>query len=319
MTLRSALLILTAAAFSLPARAATVKGYDLRQVLVARAPARSAEGRTGVRAVVAKETEEKKGESGSRAAAGEVADKNSQAGARERDPDPRERMTVLLAGDRGRLEREDGTVVVVRLDRQEMVELDLLLRAYERRSFRELREQWRQLNALLLEDIENTPPAHPARAELVDRLDNGPEKWRDIWRLPPGPGRSRLIAKYNLPDEPPEIEVRRTRETRLVAGLECRVYESLEDGRARDRASLAESVPFDRRYYEFMELSGWIGPELAEGLKRARGLPLETTMRRRDGTVIELRTEAVTERELDTSLFEVPEGFRERRRRSTFR
>ena len=116
-----------------------------------------------------------------------------------------------------------------------------------------------------------------------------------------------------------------------VAGVECRRYESLENGRATDRARIAEDMPFDRRYYEFMELTGWIGPELADGLrkakgvKRGKGVPLETTMHFRTGGSVEIRTKSVTPadepagKELDIKLFEVPEGYTERKSKSTFR
>ncbi len=231
----------------------------------------------------------------------------------------RERMTVHLAGDKARLGREDGTVTIVRLRPGEIVEIDDLLKSYERKSFKRLRRQWAALNALLLEQIEGTPLGHPRRAELIDQLTDGREKWGEIWKLPEGEGRARLIRKYGLPEKPPKIEVRAAKEIGEIAGRDCRLYEALEDGRVTDLAYLALRIPFDRRYYEFMELAGWIGPELAKGLRRARGLPLRTLMRVRGGGEIELRTESVTRGEFKVSLFEIPDGYKERRPKASFR
>lgn len=231
----------------------------------------------------------------------------------------RERMTVFLAGRRARIAHEDGTATIVRLRSEEMLEVDDLLKCYERKTFDGLRRQWRMLNALLLEQIEGAPPGHPRRAELIDQLTDGPAKWQEIWRLPPGGPRERLLAKYRLPERSPRIEVRTARETKEIGGQECRRYASLEDGKVVDWAYLAAGIRLHPGYYEFMELAGWIGPDLAKGLKRARLLPLESVVHMRDGREIELRTISVAPRELDPSLFEIPEGYTERKAKPGFR
>jgi hypothetical protein len=235
-----------------------------------------------------------------------------------RSPDPEQKprvtkMTVYIAGDRARLELENGEITIVRLREGEILEIDDLLGCYDRKHFRKLRKQWRTVNALRLEQIEGTPLGHPRRAELVDMLTDGPEKWREIWRLPKGKARAALISKYRLPDNPPKIEVRRTKEKKKVAEVDCQRWESTEDGEVADWAYLAVRIRFDPRYYEFMELMGWIGPELAAALRRVKLLPLESVMNLRDGGTVEIETQSITERGLDASLFEVPEGFKERK------
>ncbi len=235
-----------------------------------------------------------------------------------RSPDPGKgprvtAMTLFIAGDRARLELDNGDVTIVRLREGEIFEIDDLLKCYDKKLFRKLRAQWKTVNALRLEQIEGTPLGHARRAELVDMLTDGPEKWREIWKLPRGEARAALIRKYNLPDDEPRIEVRRTRERKEIAGRDCQRWESTENGEVADWAYLAVRIRFDPRYYEFMELMGWIGPQLASALRRAKLLPLESVMNLRDGGKVEIATQAVTERDLDASLFEVPEGFKERK------
>ena len=229
------------------------------------------------------------------------------------DEKPPEVMTVYLAGDRARLEhKESGEITIVRLREGEILEIDDLLGCYDRKLFRKLRKQRQMQNALLLEQIAGTP-SHLERAELIENLQNGPEKWREIWKLPKGEARAALVKNYNLPDKPPRIEVRRTKEKKKVAGVDCQRWESTEDGEVADWAYLAARIRFDPRYYEFMEFVGWVGPELAEGLRRAKRLPLESVMHLHDGGTVEIETQSVTERDLDTALFEVPEGYKERK------
>jgi hypothetical protein len=236
---------------------------------------------------------------------------------RSADPDKKPRvtaMTVYIAGDRARLELgNSGEVTIVRLREGEILEIDDLLGCFDRKLFRKLRAQWRTVNALRLEQIEGTPLGHPRRAELVDLLTDGPEKWREIWKLPKGKARAALIEKHNLPDDPPKIEVRCTKERKKVAEVDCQRWESTEDGEVADWAYLAVRIRFDPRYYEFMELMGWIGPELASALRRVKLLPLESVMNLRDGGKVEIETQSVTERDLDATLFEVPEGYKERK------
>lgn len=233
----------------------------------------------------------------------------------------RERISVYISGPRARLEEASGDVTIVRLDRSEALQLDLLLKSYKRKTFKELKTQWKTLNALLLEQIAGTPLGHPRRAELVDQLTDGPEKWREIWKLPPGEARSRLIERYGLTPDPPVVEIRPTGKTKNIAGVECLEYASFENGELRDWAYLAQDLPFDRRYYEFMELWGWLGPELAGELAKLRrgGLPLATLMRSRGGREIEIFTEELRETNLDADLFELPEGFVEQQSKPAFR
>jgi hypothetical protein len=236
-----------------------------------------------------------------------------------RSPDPAKRpqlaaMTVYVAGDRARLEFvNSGEIMIVRLREGEILEIDDLLGCYDRRLFRKLREQWKTVNALRLEQIDGTPLGVPRRAKLVDMLTDGSDKWREIWKLPMGEARAALIRRYNLPDDEPRIEVRRTRERKEIAGRDCQRWESTENGEVADWAYLAVRIRFDARYYEFMELKGWIGPQLATALRRAKLLPLESVMNLRDGGKVEISTQSIAERDLDTSLFEVPEGFKERK------
>lgn len=231
----------------------------------------------------------------------------------------RERMTVHLAGDKARIDREDGTALIVDLGKRVMIQLDTLVKSYTRSSFKQLREDRERLNAILLDQIADIPLGHPRRAELVDQLTDGPEKWRQIWDLPEGGPRAALVRKYRLPEKPPKIEVRAAKETKDIAAQKCRRYEALEDGKVRDWAYLAPRLPFDARYYEFMRLIGWIGRELAKALARVRGLPVWTIMHVRDGGEIEIRTRSVAPRELDASLFEIPPGYKEPKPKASFR
>lgn len=229
------------------------------------------------------------------------------------DEKPREtKMTVYIAGDRARLVLENGEITIVRLREGEILEWDDLFPSYDRRLFRKLREQQRMQNALMLEQIAGTPLLRE-RADLIDKLHDSPEKWREIWKLPEGEARAALVKKYNLPDRPPKIEVRRTKERKKVVDVDCERWESTEDGKVADWAYLAVRIRFDPRYYEFMEHVGWIGPELASALRRAKLLPLESVMHFRDGGTVTIETQSVTERDLDATLFEVPEGFKERK------
>ena len=93
-------------------------------------------------------------------------------------------------------------------------ELDVLRLLRSDLSLREI------ANELYLEQIEGAPLAHPRRAQLIDELTDGPRKWEEIWKLPPGEGRTRLIAKYRLPDEPPVIEVKKSDQTKVVSGVQ---------------------------------------------------------------------------------------------------
>ena len=235
-----------------------------------------------------------------------------------------ERKTVYLAGERARLDDEYGESLIVRLGRRpgggEVIQLDTILENYERKTFKKLRAHWKSLNALLLEQIEQTPATRLGdRADLVDQLTNSEEKWQLIWKLPEGPERGRLVGKYALPPEPPVVKVRSTEERKKILGKDCCRYEAAENDLVTDSAWIAPELRFDGRYYEFMELWGWIGKALAEALREVGGLPLLTSMRRRTGVEIELRTRSVEERELDPSIFEVPPDYRERKRKSAFR
>jgi len=243
---------------------------------------------------------------------------------REPAADGKERLTrstmrVYLAGDRARLEEDNGEVTVVRLDRGEVIRLDVLLESYDRKTLKQLRDGWRLENAIQLEQIESVPPNHPRRAQLVDMLTDGPSKWREIWKLPDGPARERLVRKYGLPERPPTVRVRTTEEKRAVAGQECLRYEALEDDRLASWAYVGPGLPFDRRYYEFMEYEGWVGAELAAELRNVRGLPLESVLRYRSGVTVEFTTGDISPRDLAPALFEVPEGYKERESRAGIR
>jgi hypothetical protein len=222
----------------------------------------------------------------------------------------RERMKVYLAGKRARIDRQDGTALIVDLDKKVTIELDTVARSYKRLTFKQRREQWAMLNTDLLEQIDAIPLGHRYRAQLIDDLTDGPDKWGLIYGLPPGKARAALLKKYRLPEKPPKIEVRAAEETKEIAGQKCRRYEALEDGKVRDWAYVTVEIPFDKRYYEFMQLIGWIGRELAKGLEAAKGLPLHTIMHIRGGGDIEISTEAVTPRELDEALFKIPDGYK---------
>lgn len=223
---------------------------------------------------------------------------------------------VLIAGGRARLEEETGEVTIVRLDRGEVTRLDVLLKCYDRATFKRLRRRWREANSMLLEQIEETPLSHPQRGRLIDELTGGPDKWREVWKLPDGPDRDVLIKKYDLPPEPPEIDIRPAGEEKEIAGARCLKYVAFENGEARDSAWIAPEIAFDRRYYEFMELSGWIGPELARHLNKIRGLPVQTEMLVRGGGRVLVFTSSLRRAAFDEALFEVPPGYTERKARS---
>jgi hypothetical protein len=268
-------------------RAATVRGLEVRQTLTTTFPA----GFVG---------------------AGEAPTPGEADGA-PRERVAREAKTLYLVRDRARLRDETGEgTLVVRLDRGEVYVLDEMFMSYDRRTFDAMRREWTLRNALQLEQVRALPPDHPDRADIVDLLEDGPEKWREIRALADGPARDALLGKYALPPREPVVEVRASEETKTIAGHECRRYEGLDDGRVTSWAYVAPALPFDPRYYEFMELSQWIGPELAARLRRVRGLPLESAILYRTGVRFELATTSVVERELDESLFDV-EGLTERK------
>ena len=222
----------------------------------------------------------------------------------------REGMTVYLAGKRARIDRQDGTALIVDLGKKVTIELETVGRSYKLLTFKQRRAQREMLDADLLDQIAAIPLGHPRRAESIDRLTDSPEKWDLLYQLPAGEPRAALIKKYRLPEKPPKVEVRAAAETKEIAAQKCRRYEALEDGEVRDWAYVAVRLPFDKRYYEFMQLVGWIGRELAKGLEAASGLPLHTIMHVRDGGEIEIRTESVTARELDEALFDIPDGYK---------
>jgi hypothetical protein len=229
----------------------------------------------------------------------------------------REKFTVLIARDRARMKYASGEHWIIRLDKRHVTELDVLLRSYRTQSFDELKGAWEIANELYLEQIEGAPLAHPRRAELIDELTDGRRKWEEIWKLPSGEGRTRLLAKYRLPEEPPVVEVKRSEETKTVAGVQTQRYESLENGTATTWAYLAPSMDFDARYFEFMEMRSWILPELAaklreRGMRRA-GMPLETFMRTRTNVEVQVVTLAVRAASLDDATFEVPAGYTEQK------
>lgn len=228
----------------------------------------------------------------------------------------REKMTVYVAGDKARLEFENGEVTIVLLRKGEILKIDDVLESYDRKLFRKLRKQWRMQNTIHLEQIAGTPISHPNRVKLIELLHDSTEKWQEIWKLPEGDARAALIKKYGLPDKPPDIKVQRTRKTKKIAGIDCLRWESTEDGEVADWAWLAVKIRFDPRYYEFMEFVGWISPDLARGLRRAKRLPLESVMHLRDGSTVTIETQSIKERDLDTSLFEVPEDYNERKSRA---
>jgi hypothetical protein len=236
-----------------------------------------------------------------------------------KDSVDRTKMTVYIARDKARIERENDEVMIILLRKGEILKIDDVLECYDRKLFRKLRKQQKMQNALMLEQIAGTPIGHPRRAELIEKLHDSPEKWQEIWKLPEGDVRAALIKKYGLPDMPPNIKVQRTKQKKEIAGIDCQRWESTEDGEVADWAYLATRIKFDPRYYEFMELMGWIGPDLASALRRAKRLPLESVMHLRDGSTVTIKTQSVTERDLDTSLFEVPEDYNERKSRAGIR
>jgi hypothetical protein len=235
----------------------------------------------------------------------------------------RQGFTVSIAGTKARLCYETGEHVIVRLDRGEVIQLDILLRNYKKKTFDDLRAAWEIANEMYLEQIEGAPLAHPRRADLIDELTDGPQKWAEIWKLPPGDGRSRLIAKYRLPEEPPVIEVRKAAETKKVCDTNTQRYESLENGKPMAWAYLARSLPFDTRYFEFMELQRWILPELSAKLRERRmrkaGMPLETVMKTRGGAEVRVVTKSVRAAQLEDGLFEVPTSYKEQKSKSSFK
>jgi hypothetical protein len=241
----------------------------------------------------------------------------------------RKEVTVFLDGPRARIEEPSvqsgpgptvDTVSVIRLGTHEVIRLDPDFRSYDRKAFGDPREEWQRLNRMYLDEIEQVPLNQPGRrARLIDELTDGPEKWRQVWALPAGPERKALVEKYRLPEEPPVVELRRTGGRREICGVECVKYEALENGEVTDSAWIAPRLPFDRRFYDFMELWGWLGPELAEMLRGVRGLPLATVKRARDGVEVEITAVALDRRDLDAGLFEPPEGYVERKARSGLR
>ena len=235
----------------------------------------------------------------------------------------RQSFTVSIAKDRARLCYETGEHVIVRLDRGEVIQLDILLKNFKVKSFDDLRRAWEIANEMYLEGIEGAPLNHPRRVQMIDELTDGPQKWAEVWKLPPGEGRAHLIAKYRLPEEPPVIEVRRATETKTICDVETRRYESLENGKPMAWAFLAPSLPFDTRYFEFMELQQWILPELSEKLRERRmrkaGMPLETVMMTRSGAEVRVVTKSVTAAEFDDALFRTPADYKEQKTKSSFK
>lgn len=232
-------------------------------------------------------------------------------------------MRVVFAKDRARLEITDGirvTTYIVHLGTKEQLvyTIDEESRAYEKKSFTELKNVWLSLNELLLDDIANVPLGHPQRAELIDDLTDGPSKWEEIYKLPDTEHKRELLRRYSLPSEPPSIRVQMQPEPLKRLGYDCRRYISYENDKMRDWAHLVPAISFDRRYLEFMELLGWLTPKLVTELSKAEiiGLPIESRIFMRNGDSVEINTLSIKSQKVAKSLFEIPEGYTLRKTRA---
>jgi len=214
------------------------------------------------------------------------------------------------------LDQADGTYLLLDFDKGVLYEVDGLLKSYSEKDIRNFEARWKKANSILLKQIEGVPENHPRRAELIEQLTDGPSKWELIWKMPPGAARDNLIARYNLPPEPPVVSVEKTTEVRDVAGYRCTFYRVLENERLRSFAWVAPDVPLEKDLAEFLKVTGIIEKTIAVELAKVRGFPLEYAMHWRDGRLEHTVSVSSEKKQLPRSFFEIPKDFVKQEARS---
>ncbi|MBN1809894.1 MAG: DUF4412 domain-containing protein [Planctomycetes bacterium] len=218
-------------------------------------------------------------------------------------------QTLSIAPRRIRLDSPDGTYLLLDFDKGVLYEVDGLLQSYTERDIRNFEEKWRKANSMLLRQIEGVPEGHSRRAELIDRLSDGPAKWQMIWKMKDGEKKTELLRKYFLPPAPPKVTVEKTSEKKNIAGYDCVLYRVMEGDQVRSYAWIAPAVPLEKDLAEFLKVTGIIEENIAGELARIKGFPIEYGMYWRNGRVEKTVTTKASKKKTDRGVFDLPENF----------
>ncbi len=213
---------------------------------------------------------------------------------------------LYLAGGAAKLVSGHETTLV-RLDKRVIWKLDAILKTYDERAYL-TRAEWSKLNTRVLDALRGAPDG-ARKAEMVDSLTNGPEKWEYIWQIKDDRLRKSLAAKYGIRERRPAVEVREKEAVKTVAGLECEEVEVLSDGVLFYRAWVVRGLKLDARLFDFLEQARIVPKELAGRMKKEHAFPLEIEAHLPDG-VERTVTLSVEEKRLPPKEFEIPERYR---------
>ena len=203
---------------------------------------------------------------------------------------------------------------IVRLDKGIMWKLDTILKTYDERAYMLRAAEWRRVNREILKALEGAPDG-ARKAEMIDSLTSGPEKWEYVRAIRDEGLRKSLAAKYGIPDRKPVVEIREKGEKKTVAGFECEEVRVLSDGALFYRAWVSRRLKLDRRLFDFLEQARVVPRELAERMKKAGAFPLEfETHLPRGGGVERTVTVSVEEKRIPREEFELPKRYRKSRR-----
>lgn len=185
-----------------------------------------------------------------------------------------------------RAERRGGAVVILRLDRKLMWEMDARTRTYRQATFAEL-----------------AAAAEAARRPLALELEDAAL----------APDRQRAI-EVALGRRRPRVEVRAGEESIELLGRSCRRVAYLEDGALRIEEWTTADLAAPCDLTEPLALTGDFSPELLAELRSRRGFSLRARIhgRLRSGPVLtETEVTALEAPEsLPAGLFEIPAGYR---------
>ena len=215
------------------------------------------------------------------------------------------RRTIRLKGRKARSDDDSGETVVLLLDRKQMYTMDNLVKTYRVRNFEEAEKMGTIQEDLMVEQIKRDP-RHSKRIQLIDKLSDGPTKWKMIREHLTGDYQKRMLEKYGLRLKPPVIEVTGTTETKYICNYKCRKYIAKEDGEEMSSAWVTEKLELEPELYMFLEKTGIISHDLAEKLKTIEGLPLAYNVSARNGRITETTTLAVDLRKVDNEYYRVP-------------
>ena len=202
---------------------------------------------------------------------------------------------------------------IVRLDRGVLWKLDTILKTYDERAYMQRAAEWRKVNEEILKALQGTPDG-ARKAEMIESLSPGPEKWEYVWAITDGRLRRSLTAKYGIPDRKPVVEMREKDGKKTIAGFECEEVEVFSDGALFYRAWVTRRLKLDRRLFDFLEQARVVPRELAERMRKEGAFPLEFQTHLRQG-VERTVTVSVEEKRIPREEFELPRRYRKSRRK----